>query len=260
MSVDYHGWTHRPKALGGTDPIPASDVTAAFLLRIPFPGDEQKLSSPDGWVPVILPPGDPSDFDHNWDMIDDGVAVEIINDSNLTPGDVIVFRTADYSASDPRHYWHVGATIAIGGFGSTYPAVAFAGEALEPNQGAVAVRPWAVGLRIGDRGEFASRTYPEDIRQVIPDYQAGGDYAYFFNGKGAWDGALTLSVAGSVDISRVQQDPGDTDEDREGLQVQVYHDIDVTPDSGVSPQVDHPAVRGGFVWGFRYAIGDGITS
>lgn len=35
MPVDYHGWTHRPKALGGTDPIELEVSPQYAILAIP---------------------------------------------------------------------------------------------------------------------------------------------------------------------------------------------------------------------------------
>lgn len=38
MPVDYHAWTHRPKALGGTDPLEVAGTSAALLHELDVSG------------------------------------------------------------------------------------------------------------------------------------------------------------------------------------------------------------------------------
>ena len=64
MTVSYHGWTHRPKAQGGTDPIPASedaggtppDIVWAYAINETTP-----TSVPDDestYTDIVFPTGD----------------------------------------------------------------------------------------------------------------------------------------------------------------------------------------------------------
>lgn len=50
MSVPYHGWTHRPKALGGTDP---GSTFGAFELKV-F-ADTETASAGDGVLIMMVP-------------------------------------------------------------------------------------------------------------------------------------------------------------------------------------------------------------
>lgn len=69
MPVDYHAWTHRPKALGGTDPIDVSGGTSAALLTsLDFVTDPSDLVIPaDTWVQIAAP-GVGRKFMQGWDL------------------------------------------------------------------------------------------------------------------------------------------------------------------------------------------------
>lgn len=78
MSVDYHGWTHRPKAQGGTDPIeiPGSDL----------PGFHAHLTTSH----TLTTANDTVLLFDEWTM--DGAAGEFFNEGALSGGRLEGFR------------------------------------------------------------------------------------------------------------------------------------------------------------------------
>lgn len=261
----YHRFTHRPKALGGTDPVPTTAaVTAGFYFGIAQGGDQQLLDAADEWLPVTL---DAASDAYNWDETLGSEAVEIINDADGVPGDAIVFLAAD-EISD-SHYWTVGCTVRLGAYlnpldgNFDYPAIDLDLEDTEPIGAGAAVRPFYVGLRIQDRGDFTSQgVEPCVMQQVVADYadDGGAHYAYVFNSLSAiFVNYVELHVDAGFPSGRLNHDPVDGAL-RDGLQVAVYHSIASVIDDTASPRANWPAVRLGAVWGFRYAIGDGVIN
>jgi hypothetical protein len=230
----FHGWTHRPKALGGTDPIPATiGPDAAFLFGIPIHTDplgQQSLESIATWTSLLIDP----DFAINHDVLTSTAAVRL-EDSSDAVGSRIVFENAEDLDASGFHYWVVGAWVQIGRVNGM---VVFDNELTVKNH-QLAIRIRNDPGNSGFLNKASMTVFPSsDGDYHIEDQENGGHH---------------LHVSGLLDPAEVETVSGGDPADQNGLVLQAWHNTDWEDDAGNSR--GPWATNGGQIWGVRYTIG-----
>jgi hypothetical protein len=241
--VPYHGWTHRPKALGGTDPTENHLFEAAFWFALPVHDDalgQQRLETARDWTPLTIDP----DYAYNFDKLTNDVAVDVV--AMVGGGDKLVVRTAHPYLENLAgwQYWIVGATVNIGSFFDTEgPA---APNWMEWWDSAAEVRAHQLAIQINSGATVFG--FDSGVSETILTREDGGYYVSDCEGR-----VHRLHTSRPLNPSEVNYAEDLDPEDRQGVYLQAWHSVDwVDDDANLKGP---PAVNGGAIWGFRYAIG-----